>query len=284
MRIGVIVQARVSSVRLPAKVLKELPFNSGITVLEQVIRRLKKSKNIDDIIIATTIDQEDDKIVSLAKRNNVKYFRGSKNDVLSRYYLAARDNNLDLVVRVTSDCPCVDPGIVDSIIEKYNELNIDYVSNSLKRTYPHGLDAEVFSFSALEKAYKNAQKNYEKEHVTPYIYENLDIFKVKQVESPKELYGPDIRITIDTEEDYALLCVIFEYLYSKNNFFDAKDIVGLFREKPWLKLINKKVAEKKIFETLDEEINEALKILDMQELRKTKDFLETHFKLKCTKI
>jgi len=275
MKIAAIIQARISSTRLPGKVLKELPFNSGITCLEQVIRRLKKSKKIDDIVIATTEDKEDNEIVDIAKKEDVKYFRGSKENVLSRYYFAAKKNNIDVVVRITSDCPCIDVDITDLTIDAHINKVADYTSNSLTRTYPHGLDVEVFNFNALEEAYKNATKYYEKEHVTPYIYKNPQKFKINIVKAPKELYASDIRITLDTEEDYALLCAVFDYLYPKNEYFNAYDIVNLFnKEKPWLKLINKKVVQKKILNTLEEEIKEAIKILDLQDLKRARDFLQ----------
>jgi spore coat polysaccharide biosynthesis protein SpsF len=274
MKIGAIIQARTSSTRLPGKVLKELSYASGITCLEQVIRRLKKSKKLNAIIIATTKDAEDDQIINIAKKEDVKYFRGSKENVLSRYYFAAKENNIDIIIRVTSDCPCIDAQIVDVIISEHLKINVDYTSNSLIRTYPHGLDVEVINFDALEKAYKNATKDYEKEHVTPYINRNPKKFKINIVKAPQELYAPDIRITLDTEEDYALLCAVFDYLYPKNKYFNAYDIVNLFNEKPWLKLINKKIIQKKIFDTLEEELKEAVKILDLQDLNKARDFLK----------
>jgi len=172
MKIAAIIQARTFSTRLPGKVLKELPYASSITCLEQVIRRLKKSKKLNDIIIATTKEKTDNEIVDIAKKEDVKYFRGSKENVLSRYYFAAKENNIDLIVRITSDCPCIDADITDLTIDKHINKMADYTSNSLTRTCPHGLNVEVFKFNALEKAYKNAIKDYEKEHVTPYINRN----------------------------------------------------------------------------------------------------------------
>jgi len=274
MKIAAIIQARMSSTRLPGKVLKELPFNSGITCLEQVIRRLKKSKKLNGIIIATTEEKEDDNIIGIAKKENVKYFRGSKENVLSRYYLTAKENNIDIIVRVTSDCPCIDPDIIDLAIDAHINKMADYTSNTLTRTYPHGLDVEIFNFSTLEEVYRKANKDYEKEHVTPYIYKNPQIFKINEIKAPKELYAPDIRITLDTEEDYALLCAVYDYLYSKNSYFNAYEIVNLFKEKPWLKLINKKVVQKKIFNTLEEELKEAIRVLSLQDLKKARDFLK----------
>lgn len=276
MKIGTIIQARTSSTRLPEKVLKELPYASGITCLEQVIRRLKKSKKLNNIIVATTKEKEDNEIINIVKKENVKYFRGSKENVLSRYYFAAKENNIDLVVRITSDCPCIDAEIMDLTIDNHIKRTADYTTNCLVRTYPHGLDVEVFYFNTLEEAYKNATKDYEKEHVTPYIYKNPQIFKINILKAPKELYAPDIRLTLDTEEDYALLCVVYDYLYGKNKYFNAYDIVNLFNEKPWLKLINKKIIQKKIFNTLEEELKEAVKILDLQDLKRARDFIGEH--------
>jgi len=274
MKIAAIIQARTTSTRLPGKVLKELPCNGGITCLEQVIRRLKKSKRLNVIIIATTKEKEDNEIIDITKKEDVKYFRGSKKNVLSRYYFAAKENNIDLIVRITSDCPCIDADVADLTIDDHINKMADYTTNSLIRTYPHGLDVEVFNFNTLEKAYKNATKDYEKEHVTPYINRNPQIFKINVVKAPKELYAPDIRITLDTEEDYALLCAVYDYIYLKNKYFNAYDIVNLFNEKPWLKLINKKIMQKKIFNTLEEELEEAVKILDLQDLNKARDFLK----------
>ena len=273
MKIAAIIQARTTSTRLPEKILKKLPYASNITVLEQVIRRLKISKKLDDIIIATTTEKTDDKIIDIAKKEDIIYFRGSKEDVLLRYYLTAKENDIDLVVRVTSDCPCIDAQIVDVVISEHLKINADYTSNSLIRTYPHGLDVEVFNFDALEKAYKDAKEDYEREHVTPYINRNPQKFIVNIVKAPKELYAPDIRVTLDTEEDYTLLCAVFDYLYPKNKYFAAYDIVNLFKEKPWLKLINKKIIQKKVFNTLEEELEEAKRILDLQDLKKARDFI-----------
>lgn len=248
MKIGVIVQARTTSTRFPKKVLKELPYGSGITVLEQVIRRLKKSRLVDEIIVATTTNPEDDPIIRISEKEGIKYFRGSEENVLERYYQCAMENKLDIIVRVTSDCPCIDWNIVDAVVEEHLRNKADYTSNTLERTFPHGLDVEVLSFKALEKAYYEASENFEKEHVCPYIYTtNREKFKIVSIEAPNYLTAPDIRITLDTEEDYALLCAVFDYLYPQNNYFQAIDIINLFKIKPWLKLINKKVLQKKDF-------------------------------------
>lgn len=276
MKIGAIVQARTSSTRLPEKVLKNLPFDGNITVLEQVIRRLKRSKMLDEIIIATTTDENDEKIVDIAKKENILWFKGSKDNVLERYYLAAEENDLDIVVRITSDCPCVDPDIVDTLVEHHINSNSDYTSNTLTRTFPVGLDVEVISFNALKKCYDNAESDLEKEHVTMYVHNNLDSFKTENIKALDESYGPQIRITLDTEEDYALLCAVFDYIYKKDNFFKSEDVINLFKDKPWLQVINKKIMAKKSFETFEDELNEAVRLLELQELKRVKEFLEDY--------
>jgi spore coat polysaccharide biosynthesis protein SpsF len=277
MRIAAVIQARVSSTRLPGKVLKELPYGSGITVLEQVIRRVKRCKKLSDVIVATTTEKEDDELVSIAQREEAKHFRGSKEDVLSRYYFASKENDLEILIRITSDCPCIDAEVVDSVIEKHMATKADFTSNTLVKTFPHGLDTEVLNFDALEKAHFEAKQTFEREHVCPYIYKsNPQMFKISAVEAPQRLRAPDIKITLDTEQDYALLCTVFDYLYPENEFFDTEDIIKLFHNKPWLKMINKKVIQKKMFDSLEDELAEAVHLLDLQELKRAKEILTRH--------
>jgi len=274
MKIGAVIQARTSSTRLPRKILKDLPYGSGITVLQQVINRLKKSRKLDDIIVATTIDKADEEIVRLSKKEKVKWFQGSMNDVLERYYLAAKENNLDIVVRITSDCPCIDFEVVDFLIREHLRIRADYTANALVRTYPHGLDVEVLNFVSLEKAHKEAKDDFIREHVCPYIYRvKPEAFKIHSVKAPCGLTAPEIRVTLDTEEDYALLCAVFDYLYLEKKYFNICDIVKIFKEKPWLRLINKKIIQKKTFDTLEEEVQEAVRILDLQDLKRAKEAL-----------
>lgn len=277
MKIGAIIQARTSSTRLPNKVLKELPYGSGITVLEQVIRRLKKSKMLNEIIIATTTDEVDKEIVSISEKENVECFRGSKFNVLKRYYLTAYESDLDIIVRITSDCPCIDPDIVDLVLENHMKVEADYTSNSLVKSFPHGLDVEVINFKTLEKAFFESTENFEKEHVTPFIYKTKpELFKLNIVKANNKMKAPDIRITLDTIEDYILLCAIFDFLYKKNQFFKTKDIINLFEKKPWLKLINKNIKQKEIFDTLEDEINASIKYLDLQDMDQSKRILEDY--------
>ena len=247
MKVVCLVQARVGSTRLPGKILKEI---CGKTILHHEIDRLKKCKEIDEIVIATTDKEDDDKIVNEAKKLSVKYFRGSENDVLSRFYYSAKENNADIIVRVTSDCPCIDFEILDKMLiyfkEKYKEKQVDYLSNTIKRTYPRGYDIEIFTFSALEKSYINAKKEYEREHVTPYIYDKTNNFLKLSFEN-KEDYS-EYRVTLDTIEDFIVIKNIFENLYYKNPYFKLNDVVQYLNDNLHIVDINKHIEQKKLGE------------------------------------
>ena len=247
MKVVCLVQARVGSTRLPGKILKEI---CGKTILHHEIDRLKKCKEIDEIVIATTDKEDDDKIVNEAKKLSVKYFRGSENDVLSRFYYAAKENNADIVVRVTSDCPCIDFEILDKMLiyfkDKYKEKQVDYLSNTIKRTYPRGYDIEIFTFSALEKSYINAEKEYEREHVTPYIYDKTNNFLKLSFEN-KDDYS-EYRVTLDTIEDFIVIKNIFENLYYKNPYFKLNDVVQYLNNNLHIVDINKHIEQKKLGE------------------------------------
>lgn len=243
MKVVCIVQARMGSSRLPGKVLKRI---SDKTILEHVISRIKQSKLIDDIVIATTIEQMDNVIEELAIEKGIKVFRGSEQDVLSRYYYAARDNNADVVIRVTSDCPLIDCFIIDQLIEKFLSSDYDIVTNATsdedERTYPRGLDAEVFSFDVLEKAFNGSNEDYQREHVTPYIYENSH----KKFICKSKIDYSRYRWTLDTNEDLELISKIYEKLYFNHHDFYLDDIIKLFENYPNLQNINKHVKQKQI--------------------------------------
>lgn len=243
MKIGAIIQARMGSTRLPEKVMKKL---QGKTVLEHVIERVKQSKLIDEMIIATTTDERDSMIEYEARRCGVKVFRGSEEDVLARYYYTAKANKLDVVVRITSDCPLIDSTVLDEIIDFYQKNNYDIVSNAgsdlSNRTYPRGLDTEIFSFNLLENAFNHAKEKYQREHVTPFIYENsTNVFYYKNsVDYSK------YRWTLDTDEDFELISEVYKHLYHGAHDFYLSDIVKLFENMPELYDINEHVEQKKI--------------------------------------
>lgn len=241
MKVGAIIQARMGSTRLPGKVMMELGDN---TVLGHVIERVRQAQTIDTIIIATSELEADDAIVEEAIFNNVLVSRGSESDVLARYYLAAVDFELDHVVRITSDCPLIDPQIVDQVVSYYLEHDYPIVTNAgndlEERTYPRGLDIEVFSFAALAEAYRQAREDYQREHVTPYIYENS---------SNKYYYKNNVnyskhRWTLDTSEDWELIQEVYGNLYKGQHDFYLAEILELFAQKPELFDINKDIEQK----------------------------------------
>lgn len=243
MKIGAIIQARLSSTRFPKKIIYELPVGSGITVLTQVIRRVKKAKMISSVIVATTDDKNGELISKTIKSEKVKIFKGDEENVLSRFYKAAKFYKLDIIVRVTSDCPCIDPKVIDKVIKQHLKTKSDYTSNTLQRTFPRGLDVEVFSFEALEKANAKALAPSEKEHVTPYIYNPANSFKISSYVK-KGINLSSLRLTLDETKDYFLLGLVYEFLYKKNNFFALNDIEKIFERHSWLKLINEDVVQK----------------------------------------
>lgn len=235
-----IIQARVGSTRLPGKVLLDL---KGKTVLNHVVDRVKKSKYIDEVIVATTYLEQDDKIVDECNKIGCKYFRGSESNVLSRYYLCAKENKADIVIRITSDCPLIDPLVIDEMLDFYLKSNYKLVTNAgdiHNRTYPRGLDTEIFDFDTLENAYKNANKDYQKEHVTPYIYENeKDIYYYKN-----DIDYSKYRLTLDTKEDFELIKRIYDLLYMDGEKFYLDDIVKTLLKEPDLEQINKYIKQK----------------------------------------
>jgi spore coat polysaccharide biosynthesis protein SpsF len=242
-KIVAIIQARMGSTRLPGKVKMDL---FGNTILEHVIARVKQSKYIDEILIATTTSKKDDAIVEETQKCGVKVFRGSEEDVLSRYYYAAKENQANIVVRITSDCPLIDPVVMDEIIRFYVQNHYEIVTNAgvdvSNRTYPRGLDTEAFSFAALEEAFNHAHEKYQREHVTPYIYENnQEIYYYKN-----NTDYSNHRWTLDTPEDFELIQNIYKHLYKGQHDFYLNDIIMLMKKYPELIKINEHIEQKKI--------------------------------------
>ncbi|MFC2124717.1 cytidylyltransferase domain-containing protein [Bacteroidota bacterium] len=256
MKIGAIIQARMSSSRLPGKVLKKLPFHSNLTILDQIIFRLKRSKHINQIIVATSNNPEDRAILDWAKNNNHEVFTGELHNVLNRYYDCAKAYSLDIIVRITGDCPCIDPHIVDQTITHHISSQADFTNLGEVRTFPIGLDTAVFNFPVLETARKNANSDYEFEHVTTYFYKtHPENFKIERIKAPKELNFPEIRLALDTIDDYNFLCAIFAELGNNNRFFDTYEILELLNKKPWLKSLNSKILQKKVHRGLPDELD-----------------------------
>lgn len=243
MKIGAIIQARMGSTRLSGKVMKEI---KGQSILQHVIERVRQSKLVDEIVIATTVHKQDNVIENESLKHDVKVFRGSEDDVLSRYYYAAKENAIDLVIRITSDCPLIDPFVMDDVINSFLTSDYEIVSNAgsnlSQRTFPRGFDVEVFSFGILEKAFSNAKETYQREHVTPYIYENSEkVFYYKN-----NIDYSKYRWTLDTEEDFELISEVYDRLYKGEHNFYLNEIIELFNREPDLYQINVHIEQKKL--------------------------------------
>ncbi|WP_099354150.1 cytidylyltransferase domain-containing protein [Fredinandcohnia onubensis] len=249
MKIVATIQARMGSTRLPGKVLKKV---LGKPLLEYQIERLKKSKIIDKIVVATTTKKSDQAIIDLCERLSIDYTRGSEEDVLARYYNAALESEADIIVRITSDCPLISPSVIDQVITTFlqNAPRYDFVSNTIERTYPRGFDTEVFAFNALEQAYKEGFEYLYREHVTTYILRNPTKFQMKNVKYKRDL--SKYRLTVDTEEDYELIRNIIEILYPKNPNFELEDIIRLLEKRSDLFLLNAHVQQKSDGENIPE--------------------------------
>ncbi|WP_445636150.1 Acylneuraminate cytidylyltransferase [Nostoc sp. DSM 114161] len=241
MKIVIIVQARMTSTRLPGKVLKKVLDRS---LLEYQIERLKRVNLANEIVIVTTKNSTDLPIVELCHSLFIPYFRGSEEDVLARYYEAAKEHHADVVVRVTSDCPLIDPQVIDKVIQFYldHEYKYDYVSNCLERSYPRGMDTEVFSFSALHQAFVEATAQPDREHVTPFIYMHPERYRVANIVNSDNQSSH--RWTVDTADDFELVKRIIQALYPQIPNFTLEDCLNLLRQYPDWSLINAHVEQK----------------------------------------
>ncbi|PKP60156.1 MAG: acylneuraminate cytidylyltransferase [Candidatus Altiarchaeales archaeon HGW-Altiarchaeales-2] len=237
-KIVAIIQARMGSTRLPGKVLKEV---SGKPLLWHVINRVKKAKLIDQIVLATTDKKEDLKLIELASETCIESYAGSEEDVLDRYFQAATKYKADIIVRITSDCPLIDPRVIDKVIKHFLSDNFDYVANAniIKCTYPDGLDVEVFSYDALKKAFSGAKLTSEREHVAPYIRDHTEIFKIGSVENDEDI--SHLRWTVDEERDLEFVREIYKRLYKEGGMFYMENVLELIKKTPELIEINSKI-------------------------------------------
>jgi len=238
-----IIQVRMGSTRLAGKALKRV---LGRPLLDYLTKRVLKASTINKMVIATTENKLDDEIAVFCDEYGYECFRGDENDVLGRFAKAAEKENADAIVRICGDCPLIDYRVIDKIVNYYvsHYPSYDYVSNTLERSYPRGMDTEVFSKQSLFKSAKEATKSSEREHVTPYIYNNIGLFKVASIFQNEDF--SNIRLTVDTEEDFTLIAKIIEELYPRNEDFSLKDILCLLKERSdWLK-INADIKQKEV--------------------------------------
>lgn len=242
MNIVAIVQARMGSTRLPGKVLLDL---GGAPVLERVVRRLERAKRIRKVVIATTTSPADDAIVRACELIGVACYRGSENDVLDRYLQAGKKHRATAIVRVTSDCPLIDPVLVDEVIALFIDEQLDLACNELPRTYPRGLDAEVFTMEALQRADEFSDQSHHREHVSPIFYERRDLFRLASTRGTEDL--SHYRWTLDTPEDLKLIRAIYEHFGNRDDFGWC-EAIALMQQNPDLARINAHVQQKPVRE------------------------------------
>ncbi len=233
MRIGTVIQARMGSSRLPGKVL--LPL-AGRPVIWHVVTRSRGSRLAGEVALATSTSGGDDALALWAGENAVPVFRGSEDDVLSRIVGAARAFGFDAVARVTADCPLMDPALIDLTVEKFLAVGVDVACNVVHRTFPRGLDVEVLTLQALERASAAGLTSFHREHVTPFFYEHPELFRILSVEDPAGLNRDDLRICLDTHEDYELLKALLEHLPAGS--FSYRDVITVFERFPDLAGVN----------------------------------------------
>jgi spore coat polysaccharide biosynthesis protein SpsF len=242
-KIAAIIEARMTSTRLPGKVL--LPL-AGKPAIQHIIERLKRSEYLDDIVVATTVNGTDDPLVEFVEGFGVNCFRGSEQDVLERVLGAAHNFHADVIVEITADCPMIDHGHVDYAIQKMFEGDYDFVANctTVPLTFPDGFDVRVLPTRVLERVDKLTNDPIDRVHVTYYIWTHRDKFKIFEWTADTDSYGPELRVTLDEKKDSELLDKIFSILIEKNEDFSCADVVSLLRSNKALVNINKEVRAK----------------------------------------
>lgn len=226
-----IIQARMSSTRLPGKVLADI---EGATMLAHVIARAQRSSTLGGVVLATSSAREDDPIEEECGRLGVACFRGSLDDVLDRYYQAAGSLRAEVVVRLTADCPLLDPAVIDQVVDAFDGARFDYVSNTIDRSFPDGLDTEVFTMEALARAWREARLASEREHVTPYLWKHKDLFRQSQVVQNRDLSA--LRWTVDEPRDLELVRRVYQQF--GHSLFGMNDIMALLARDPALSELN----------------------------------------------
>ena len=239
-RVVAIVQARMGSTRLPGKVLKPL---AGQPMIARVVERTRRAKGVREVVVATTRDARDEPLVDLCQSRGWPFTRGDEADLLDRYHAAAIVHRADAVVRITSDCPLIDPGLIDRVLDAFRRGDCDYASNTLEpRTFPRGLDVEVVGFKALERAWREDTNPQWREHATPYIYRHPEHFRLRPVRNDRDLSYH--RWTVDTPEDYDLVRRIYDHF--GHDRFAWTDVLQVLDEHPdWVE-INRHVHQKSV--------------------------------------
>ncbi len=239
-RIVTVIQARTGSSRLPGKVLLDLV---GKPLLLRMVERVQAAASVDTVVVATTVEPADDPIEALCFQNGLRCYRGSTDDLLDRHYQAGKLWEADAVAKIPSDCPLIDPAVIDRVFGVFLEGTYDYVSNLHPATYPDGNDVEVMTMEALEIAWKEAQRSFEREHTTPFLWEQPNRFHLGNVRWETGLdYSMTHRWTIDYPEDYAFIGAVYEALYPKNPRFGLSDILAFVESRPDIFALNSRYA------------------------------------------
>jgi len=237
MKTVAIIQARLGSTRLPGKVLLDL---AGDSMLARVVHRVRRAASVDEVVIATTVESRDDELAKVCASRGWSCFRGSEHDVLDRYYQTARAHGADVIVRITSDCPLIEPTLIDAIVERRELQQADFASNTLQRTYPRGLDTEVFTSTLLDTAWRDDRNPAWREHVTPFMTNHPERFSIIQFTDAED--HSDLRWTVDTPQDFALVEKVFTHF--SDDAFTQEDVLALLARNPeWVK-INEGIEQK----------------------------------------
>jgi len=242
MNVVAIIQARMGSSRLPGKVLAEV---GGWTMLARAVGRVRQATLVDKVVVATTTAADDDRIVEECNRLAVACFRGQQEDVLDRFHRAAGACGAEAVVRITADCPLIDPELIDQVVRAFVDRQPDFAANTLRRTYPRGLDTEVMTAAALARAWREAQKPYQRTHVTPFIYEHPEHFRLLAVTGREDLSGG--RWTVDSPEDLDFVRAVYRRL-GDEGAFSWRDVCRLLADEPSLAELNRAVRQKSLVE------------------------------------
>ena len=272
-KIAAIIQARYGSSRLPGKVLMNLPFSSDDTVLSQNVTRLSKVKALDEIIVATSVNESDNIIYNYCVKNNIICERGNENDVLNRFLYVAEKRNIDVIVRITCDNPIILIDKLEDVIDQHIKNNADYTRNL---NLPYGTSFEIMNFETLKLVYQSPDlSESDKEHVTPFIKRHNEKFHIQEINHNLDF---NFRFTIDYPSDYAVMNIIFQYLKELNYVYDIHTLIHFIKNNKWLETINGQGIQKKQFDTTAEEINSAIKLLEQLEYKTPAEILKNNLR------
>ncbi|MCX7144170.1 MAG: glycosyltransferase family protein [Proteobacteria bacterium] len=270
-KVGAIIQARARSRRLPGKVLLKLPFDGPHSIIDNVISRARRVTLIDAVVVATSRDSENNAIAASVTKSDAVLFRGSEDNVLERFHQAATEYGITTIVRLTADNPCIDPNFIYRALQEHAKHAADYTKTV---GLPVGMNVEVISAAALKRVFETAERVDDKEHVTLYVNRNLGQFKTIGLDLAKPGYA-DLRVTVDWKGDYAFACFLYDHLYHRDPYFGLDRVMELLDRHPWAKMINGDLQQEKQFAGPNDEMNDAVELMELHGLRHTAAYLRT---------